>query len=188
MNLSEKFARDILLNKYNAAILESLDQLALKDAWLVAGCLFQTVWNVLAQTAPESNIKDYDIFYFDPHDLSEEGEILQQRKADEILGNLGVKIEVKNQARVHLWYREYFGYDYPRSHSAKDGIDRFLMVEVCLGVSVSSGNLEIYAPNGVHGVYSGRLTPNPLTNHADLFDEKFNSYQRRWAWLSRNDI
>lgn len=50
---SERFLADILSNRHNRAILESWDTLALKDGWLVAGCLFQTVWNLQAGRAPE---------------------------------------------------------------------------------------------------------------------------------------
>jgi hypothetical protein len=41
---------------------------------VTAGCLFQTVWNVVTDRPPTSGIKDYDIFYFDGTDLSWEAE------------------------------------------------------------------------------------------------------------------
>jgi hypothetical protein len=43
-----RFVGDALQNPVNRAILERLPALGLPDAWLVAGCLFQTVWNVQA--------------------------------------------------------------------------------------------------------------------------------------------
>jgi uncharacterized protein len=93
----------------------------------VAGCLFQTVWNLRATRAPEHGIKDYDIFYFDDADLSAEAETRVQQRVEKVLGFLDVAIEVKNQARVHLWYEEHFGHPYPKLRSAKEGIDRFLI-------------------------------------------------------------
>jgi hypothetical protein len=33
--------------------------------------LFQTVWNLQRGRPPGQGIKDYDLFYFDPTDLSE---------------------------------------------------------------------------------------------------------------------
>jgi hypothetical protein len=75
--------------------------LDLQDGWLVAGCLFQTVWNIRSNRAPEAGIKDYDIFYFDASDLTEEAEARVQQRVEAALGKLGVPIEVKNQARVH---------------------------------------------------------------------------------------
>lgn len=59
----ERFVADILTNRYNREILTAWDELDLPDGWLVAGCLFQTVWNLQVHRAPEAGIKDYDIFY-----------------------------------------------------------------------------------------------------------------------------
>lgn len=122
----QTFVADILRNRHNRAILAAWDALELPDGWLVAGCLFQTIWNLQARRAAEDGIKDYDIFYFDAADLSADGEARVQHRVDRMLGSLGVPIEVKNQARVHLWYEQHFGFPYPQLESAKDGIDRFL--------------------------------------------------------------
>jgi hypothetical protein len=120
------FLCDISANPINHAILSRWSQLDLPNAWLVAGCLFQTVWNLQAGRSPESGIKDYDLFYFDASDLSAEGEAKVQAHADAVLGDLGVSIEVANQARVHIWYPDYFGQPYAQLQSAEDGISRFL--------------------------------------------------------------
>src|SRR3569832_1203694 len=94
----QRFVADILANRVNRAILESWDRLHLSDAWLAAGCLFQTIWNLRAGRSPEEGIKDWDIFYFDANDLSAQGERHAQARVDEALGFLNVVIEVKNQA------------------------------------------------------------------------------------------
>lgn len=179
----QSFIADILTNRHNRAILDAWHALELKDGWLVAGCLFQTVWNRQAGRAPEDGIKDYDIFYHDADDLSAAAEAQVQQRVDRVLGALGVPIEVKNQARVHLWYEEHFGYPYPRLAGAKEGIDRFLIPSTCVGVRPVGRGHEIYAPNGLAILYAGLLTPNPLTPHLPLFREKAASYRRRWDWL-----
>src|SRR5688500_14919099 len=106
--MKDRFLTDVLRNKHNRAILERWDELALPDGWLVAGCLFQTVWNLQSGYAPEAAIKDYDIFYFDPSDLTEAGERKMQARTEQVLGDLGIRVEASNQARVHLWYESYF--------------------------------------------------------------------------------
>lgn len=177
--LQERFAADILRNTHNRAILERWTDLALPDGWLVAGCLFQTVWNLQARQLPEKAIKDYDLFYFDPSNTSEAAEQEVQAHADHVLHDLGIKIEVVNQARVHLWYESYFGHPYQALHSSSDGIDRFLIQATCIGIRPG----ELYAPNGLNLVYDGVLTINPLTPHRDLFLQKSESYLARWPWL-----
>jgi len=65
MNQSE-FLATALRNPVNAAISDELFRLGLPDAWIVSGCLVQTVWNALTARAPDYGINDYDVFYFDP--------------------------------------------------------------------------------------------------------------------------
>ena len=67
------FLTPALRNPANEIIAEELFRLALPDAWIVSGCLVQTVWNVLTGRAVDYGINDYDVFYFDP-DTSWEAE------------------------------------------------------------------------------------------------------------------
>jgi hypothetical protein len=179
----EQFIRDVLSNRINRAILAQWRSLELKDGWLVAGCLFQTAWNLRCGRAPEAGIKDYDIFYFDDRDLSPEGEARVQQRVEDVLGRLDAPVEVKNQARVHLWYEEHFGYPYARLASSTDGIDRFLIPATCVGIRPTPTGYEVYAPNGLNIMYAGQLAPNPLVPHRTLFERKAASYKRRWDWL-----
>ncbi|MDP5240647.1 nucleotidyltransferase family protein [Uliginosibacterium sp. 31-16] len=178
--LEARFLRDVLSNRHNRAILACWDELALPDGWLVAGCLFQTVWNIQAGQPPEAHIKDYDLFYFDPSDLSEAGERKVQAHVESLLGGLGVTVEAINQARVHLWYESHFGQAYAPLHSSREGIDRFLIPSTCVGIRPGS----LYAPNGLRLLYDGILSPNPLTPHQELFERKAASYRSRWPGLT----
>lgn len=179
----ERFIADILSNRNNKAILDAWDALALADGWLVAGCLFQTVWNVLSGRAPEADIKDYDIFYFDGSDLDQQAEQRMQARVGCVFGDLGVTVEVMNQARVHLWYEEHFGYPCPALQSVREGIDRFLVPATSVAIRPAAAGWEVYAPNGLAALYAGILAPNPLTDHRPLFRAKAQSYRRRWPWL-----
>ncbi len=174
-----RFFADILRNRNNRAILDRWSTLALPDGWLVAGCLFQTVWNLQARRSPEADIKDYDLFYFDPGDTSEESEAAVQARIDELLSDLDVTIEASNEARVHFWYESYFGEPYAELRSAREGIDRFLVSATCVGVRPG----EVYAPYGLAPLYDGVLSMNPLSPHRTLFDQKAKSYLARWPWL-----
>jgi uncharacterized protein len=184
----QRFVADILANRCNRAILDAWDELELNDGWLVAGCLFQTVWNLRAGRAPEAGIKDYDIFYFDAGDLSGAAEAAVQARVERVLGSLRAPIEVKNQARVHLWYEVHFGHAYLQLASAKEGIDRFLIPSTCVGVRRTGTGFEVHAPNGLAALYEGLLTPNPLTPHRPLFRDKAASYRSRWEWLQVREV
>lgn len=175
--------RDVLVNRHNRTILQRWEQLALPDGWLVAGCLFQTVWNLRSGAPAEANIRDYDLFYFDASELGEQAERRVQARVDGVLGDLGIVVEAKNQARVHLWYRDHFGHDYPRLRSAREGIDRFLVPATCVGLRPHDTGWDLYAPHGLPLLYEGVLAPNPLTDHRALFEAKARSYRSRWPWL-----
>jgi hypothetical protein len=79
------------------------------DWWLTAGAVFQTVWNGLDRHAPGAGIADHDFFYYDASDLSYEAEDIVIRRAATLFGDLGVTVEVRNEARVHLWHESRFG-------------------------------------------------------------------------------
>jgi hypothetical protein len=177
------FVSHVLSNPNNRTILERWDSLALADGWLVAGCLFQAVWNLKMQRAAQANIKDYDLFYFDAGDLGAEGEAAVQARVTDALADLGIVAEAKNQARVHLWYESYFGHPYPRLADSRAGIDRFLVLATCVGIRPRANGYEVYAPYGLAAMYEGVLAPNPLTDHRLLFEAKARSYRERWPWL-----
>lgn len=179
MSPEHRFQADIRRNTANAAILSRWDALQLPQGWLVAGCLFQTVWNLQAQRPPEAGIRDYDLFYFDPNDLSAESEQAVQARVAAALADLSITVEVVNQARVHCWYEQHFGRPYPALQSSEDGIRRFLVLETCVAVRPDA----CLAPYGVAGVYAGTLSPNPLTPYPEWFARKAQSYRQRWPHL-----
>jgi hypothetical protein len=178
---TEKFLAAIRTNEINRQLLEQLPALGLSQCYLTAGCLFQTIWNLHSNNPPTAMIKDYDVFYFDDSDLSWEAEDAEIVRVSEIARNLGVTVEVKNQARVHLWYKERFRTEYPKLEEATGGIDRYLISCTCVGVEVASG--EVYAPNGLDEIELGRLRMNPRNPNPKLFLQKAQDYVRRWPWL-----
>jgi uncharacterized protein len=154
-----RFLALALKNPINVAILDELHQLALPDALLVSGCLVQLVWNVLTGRAIDHGIADYDVFYFDP-DTSWDAEDVVIRKLQARLDHLGVKIETRNQARVHLWYPAKHGLPYPPLSCSTDGIDRFLTQNTQVGVRRTDDGFDVYAPHGFDDVAKLIVRPN----------------------------
>ena len=90
-------------------------------------------------------------------------------------------MEIRNQARVHLWFEYRFGYRYPKLVSAREGIDRFLVAGTCIGIEAETGC--VYAPHGLDDSWAGILRINPNWPKPLLFQKKADDYKARWPWL-----
>jgi uncharacterized protein len=176
---TDEFLATALRNPVNEIIADELFRLALPDIWIVSGCLVQTAWNVLTARAVGYGIEDYDIFYFDP-DTSWQAEDMVIRKLQDRFANLGARVEVRNQARVHLWYPEKHGLPYPALGCSTDGIDRFLTKNTQVGIRRTQGGHDVYAPNGFDDIAGMIVRPNPGPNFSAA---NYAAKARRWKAL-----
>jgi hypothetical protein len=180
----DEFLALVLQNPVNAAIVDELRRLALPDAWLVAGCLVQTAWNALTGRPIDYGIADYDVFYFDP-DLSWQAEDSVIRTLNARLGHLGAKVEIRNQARVHLWYPAKHGLPYPPLTCSTDGIDRFLTENTQLGIRRDGGTLDVYAPHGYEDVARLIVRPNRALNFSVAnYEAKATRWKALWPEIT----
>ena len=165
-------------------VLSVARRLCLPD-WLVfSGAVYQPVLNHLTGRPLEYGIKDYDLAYFDPSDLSYEAEdaVIRRVKAafDEPLRSM---VEVRNQARVHLWFETKFGEHYtPLSYTA-EALERFASPMFAVGVRLEPDDrLHIYAPFGLTDLFALRLRPNPRRKTVH-FARTSADVRRRWPEL-----
>lgn len=114
-------------------------------------------------------------------DLSWEAENRVIAQAHQAFSHLGVNVEIRNQARVHLWYERKFGGTYSPLKKVTDGIDRYLIRSTCLGIDACTGKL--YSTHGLNDLLNNWLKMNELNPRPDLFRAKAASYQARWPWL-----
>jgi hypothetical protein len=183
LNTSD-FLAAALRNPVHETIADELLHAALPDAWIVSGCLVQTAWNVLTMRTVDYGIDDYDIFYFDS-DISWQAEDAVIRQLQGRLAKLGVKVEVRNQARVHLWYPEKHGLPYPALHCSTQGVDRFLTKNTQVGIRRTQGGHDVYAPNGFDDIANMIVRPNPGPNFsAANYDAKARRWKKLWPELT----
>ncbi len=175
----DAFLAAALRNPINEIIAGELFRLALPDAWIVSGCLVQTAWNVRTMRALDYGIADYDVFYFDP-DTSWQAEDAVIRELGLRLAKLGAKVEVRNQARVHLWYPQKHGLPYSALQSSTQGIDRFLTKNTQVGIRRTADDHDVYAPNGFDDIADMIVRPNPGPNFSAANHE---AKAKRWKKL-----
>ena len=86
---------------------------------------------------------------------------------------LPLPVEVRNQARVHLWYEAHFGQPVPPQRSSADAIDHFASRTHAVAARLTGeGTIEIYAPYGLDDLFSFRITPNHLRNNRQTHETK----------------
>jgi uncharacterized protein len=165
-------------------VLERARDFDLPDWWLVSGILYNSVWNHLTGKPLGYGIKDADLFYFDGSDLSYEAEdcIIQRGKA--VFESVSLPVEIRNQARVHLWFEQRFGAAYPRLQSGSGAIKFFASKTHAVGVRLEpGGGLLLHAPFGLGDIFSFRLTPNPALNNRATHHAKAERQMRLWPEL-----
>jgi hypothetical protein len=173
----------VLVNRANAAILERFSTLGLRDWWLTSGCIVQTVWNMRSGRPADEGIRDYDIVYFS-EDLSAEAEDQVGRDAARLLPELPAPLEIRNQARVHLWYPETYGIQVSPLTSASEGILRYPSTTTAVGLKRTGEDfLDVFAPFGLTNVWDMVLKPNRMLPISDVYAEKAARWKAQWPRL-----
>lgn len=167
-----------------AAVLERMPALGLSEWWLTAGAVFQNVWNAISGMPPGAGIKDYDVFYFDESDLSWEAEDRIICAAADLFADTGATVEIRNEARVHLWYEERFGKAISPFASARDAIDSFAARACCVALTRDGQYIDLYAPFGVDDTIAMHLRPNYHLAPRSVYETKVNQYRARWPQLT----
>ncbi|WP_434448446.1 nucleotidyltransferase family protein [Lentzea sp. E54] len=164
-------------------VLTEAAELDLPGWYLTAGCVVQTVWNVVTGHPAADGIVDYDLFYFDASDLSWEAEdaVIQAGRTR----FAGAPVEIRNEARVHLWYEQKFGVPCPPHSSTEAAIDSFAATTCCVGVRVDrDGRWHVYAPHGLSDVFNLVVRPNPVQAPRHVYETKTSRWRRQWPALT----
>jgi uncharacterized protein len=172
-------------NRTLTEVLARAAAMNLPSWYLVAGCLYQTVWNVVTGQPPEAGILDYDLAYFDGSDLSWDGEDAVIGAGRQAFAGLPAPVQIRNQARVHLWYEHKFGVPCHPHQSAEAAIDTFEATTACLGVRLQSGGRwRIYAPHGLADVFNLVVRPNPMLAPRHVYQAKTARWREQWPSLT----
>jgi hypothetical protein len=143
-------------------VMRGLRALDLPDWRLVSGCVYQTAWNAITGRDPDYGLKDYDAVYFDPDTSYEAEDVFIKRAAAAFAPPLDAMVEVRNQARVHLWFEQKFGEPYTPLSCTDEALERFVCPAFAVGVRLEDdGRITVAAPFGLEDLFAMRLRPNP---------------------------
>ena len=171
-----------------APILDDWAGIALPDCRLVAGALAQTVWNEAFELPPRYGIDDVDLVYFDPADLSQETEARHAARIAALFAGLtarfGLRVDVKNQARVHLWYEGKFGMPLRPYRSTADAIATYPTTATTLGIRPTGEGMDICAPFGLEDLMGLVVRANKTLIPRPVYEAKAARWRALWPGLT----
>lgn len=166
-----------------ATVIDRWPQIGLPDCWLAAGCLAQTVWNDAFGLPSMHGLSDIDLVYFDGSDLSQEAEAAHAERIRALFADLGLWVDVKNEARVHLWYAEKFGTAQAPYASTEDAITTFPATATAIGVQPHADGLHVFAPYGLSDLLGLIVRPNKKQVTRPIYEAKVKKWLAKWPGL-----
>lgn len=156
------------------------------DWLLFSGAVYQRVLNHLGGRDPDYGVKDYDIGYFDASDISYEAEdVVIQRVAAAFEPPLRELVEVRNQARVHVWFEDKFGEAFTPLACSAEAPARFVSPMFAVGVKLEPDDrMTVVAPFGLEDLFARILRPNPVRGAERSFPRIAASAKARWPEIT----
>lgn len=185
MSLEERLVGIVRASPHLMDTLTRVRDLELPDWRVFSGAVYQAVWNELTGRDPAYGLKDYDVGYFDPDTSYEAEDVVIRRAAAVLPAPLSALVEVRNQARVHLWFENRFGEPYTALRSTDEALERFVAPAFSVAVRLEPDDaVSIAAPLGLDDLFAMTLRPNPNRGLAKGWDKVVASARARWPELT----
>lgn len=155
----------------------------IKNYYVAAGCINQTVLNYYHGYSFHYGIKDIDIVYFD-EDVSYEAEDIVIQDIHKLLKDVNIAFDVKNQARVHLWYQDKFGKKREPVASLEAGINDWGASITSIGVRLENDKLIVYAPYGLNDLFSMIVRPIKHNFDKEHYIIRAEKWKAKWPKLT----
>ncbi len=180
----EVLEKILFLNEKLVSVLKVLESDAIDNWYVGAGVINQTVFNYYHGYPIDYGIKDFDLVYYDL-DLSYEAEDVVIKRIEEKCKKFDVKLDIKNEARVHLWYNEKYGVQKKPYRSVEDAIASWGATVTCIGVRLENGKLIVYAPYGLNDLFRMVIRPVKRDFSKEAYDERANRWLAKWPKLEK---
>lgn len=165
-------------------VMRTVRPLGLDDWRVFSGAVYQSVWNAVTGRPVGYGRKDYDLGYFDPDTSWDAEDAVIKRVAAAFEEPFRTDVEVRNQARVHIWFPDRFGEPYEALTGTDEALARFVAPAFAVGVRLEDDDsISIAAPFGLEDVFSMTLRPNPHRPLARGWDKAVASARARWPEL-----
>ena len=166
-------------------VLTTVRGLGLDDWRVFSGAVYQSVWNAVTGRPAGYGVRDYDLGYFDPDVSWDAEDAVIKRVAAAFDPPFRDMVEVRNQARVHLWFEGKFGEPYEALTGTDQALARFVAPAFAVGVRLEPDDtISVAAPFGLEDVFSLTIRPNPDRPLARGWDKAVANATARWPELT----
>ena len=166
-------------------VLTTVRGLGLSDWRVFSGAVYQSVWNAVTGRPAGYGVRDYDLGYFDPDVSWDAEDVVIKRVAAAFDPPFRDMVEVRNQARVHLWFEGKFGEPYEALAGTDEALARFVAPAFAVGVRLEADDaISVAAPFELEDVFSLTLRPNPRRGLARGWDRVVANARARWPELT----
>ena len=174
-NLEKKLIEILNLNPYLSKALDILKKYKIKNYYIWAWIISQTVWNHKYWKDIIHGISDMDIVYYDADDTSYEAENKIIKEIKNLLKDIPIKLDIKNQARVHLRYKSVYWSDVMQYISLEHAISTRPTTVTCTAIRKESGkSYKVYAPFWLADLFNWTLRPNKPMTTQEIYQKKVN--------------
>ncbi|PZO05263.1 MAG: hypothetical protein DCF28_03960 [Alphaproteobacteria bacterium] len=166
-------------------VLTTVRDLQLPDWRVFSGAVYQSVWNAVTGRPAGYGIRDYDLGYFDPDTTWDAEDVVIRRVAAVFEEPFRSKVEVRNQARVPLWFPAHFGEPYDSISSTDEALGRFVAPAFAVGIRLEPDDtISVAAPLGLEDIFDLVLRPNPTRGVARDWPRVVERARARWPELT----
>ena len=184
---NETFIKIIKQNSDLVTILDYIYELKLPNFYVAAGSVFQTIWNYYDNKPLNFGIKDIDIIYYDPINLSKESEQKLEKTIEDHFKKAGLnyELDIHNEARMHLWKKDNENKNINQYKNSEDAIDQWIATVHAIGITKENNEIKVYAPYGLSDIFSKTIRPIKHKNNSkELYNKKVASWQKRFENLN----
>ena len=184
---NETFIKIIKQNSDLVTILDYIYDLKLPNFYIAAGSVFQTIWNYYDNKPLNFGIKDIDIIYYDPINLSKESEQKLEKTIEDHFKKAGLnyELDIHNEARMHLWKKDNENKNIDQYKNSEDAINQWIATVHAIGITKENNEIKVYAPYGLSDIFSKTIRPIKHKNNSkELYNKKVASWQKRFENLN----
>lgn len=162
-------------------VLAAVRSLDLPEGAVGAGAVRTAVWNHLHGFTETPALRDVDVAYFDPRDLSKARDDAYLARLQDLEPDF--PWEITNQAAIHQWLTNASGAPVPPFQSLEQAVATWPETATCVAVRLNTDDsIGVIAPLGLEDLFDMVVRRNPARVSLEAFQKRVaqKRFTERW--------